>query len=65
MNENGNRNGLVWISFFKLVIVKYHSATVFHFVAVSIKSLKLKSPDSFRANLKKNFTGISLLKPDE
>ena len=50
MNENGNRNGLVWISFFKLVIVKYHLATVFHFVAVSIK---LKSPDSFRANPKK------------
>ena len=46
----------VWFGFLflnfsvKLVIVKYHSATVFHFVAVSIK---LKSPDSFRANPKK------------
>ena len=59
MNENGNRNGLVWISSLnfsvKLVIVKYHSATVFHFVAVSIKSLKMKSPEFIQSKSYRDF----------
>ena len=61
----------VWFGFLfsnisvKLVIVKYHSTTVFHFVAVSIKSINSKISDSLRENLKKMFTGILLLKLDE